>query len=197
MLLSQLVSTISPLLCFCSNLCPSHFKDSKKWALAYYVNQDQTIHKTEVWSDFTGFYIHWIWSQLSPVQRVWYVKMCNTCRCRFRLSGKEASIYKDLREGVCFGDFISFLLKILWKRNNLVSMKNTFKWYLKAEKRRGGWAKPSGSATEYHHRDHTFQGFKWNPRPCNFTPCKQLDKMSSLVLIHAQINLACNLSCSC
>ena len=40
-------------------------------------------------------------------------KMCNTCRCRSRLSGKEASMYKDLREGVCFADFISFLLNIL------------------------------------------------------------------------------------
>ena len=40
-------------------------------------------------------------------------KMCNTCRCRSRLSGKEASMFKDLREGVCFADFISFLLNIL------------------------------------------------------------------------------------
>ena len=28
----------------------------------------------DVLSGSPGFYIHWIWSQLSPVQRVWYVK---------------------------------------------------------------------------------------------------------------------------
>ena len=44
-----------------------------------------------------------------------------------------SQIYKDVGEGVCFADFISFLLNILWKWNNLVSLRpNYFIAYFKA-----------------------------------------------------------------